>query len=185
MPTSGGRRMNDVSFSRFAFRVTACHVVTYLLAGILAFTLLDYQSLFEANPFLRPISSDWVAAGPSLQVIRGLIFALVPYPFRQVFLSDPRGWLKLWGLFLGLAILSTAVPAAGSVEGVIYTRLSPADHLLGLPEVMLQTLALSVLVVVWHRRPHRALKIVMFVLTAAVILMSLAGSFLDRPEAFR
>ncbi len=177
--------MDDVSFSRFAYRVTACHVVTYLVAGIFAYTLLDYRSLFEASPILRPINSDWVAAGPSLQVIRGLIFGGVLYPFRQVFLGDRRGWLKLWGLFLGLAILSTAAPASGSVEGVIYTTLSPADHLLGLPEVVLQTLALSVLVVVWHRRPHRAWNIVMIVLTAAVILMSLAGVLLERPEAFR
>lgn len=159
--------------------------MTYFVDGIFAYTLLDYRSLFEASAILRPINSDWVAAGPSLQVIRGLIFAVVLYPFRQVFLGDRRGWLKLWGLFLGLAILSITAPASGSVEGVIYTTLSPAEHFLGLPEVVLQTLAISVLVVVWHRRPHRAWNIVMVVLTAAVILMILAGAFLDRPEAFR
>lgn len=185
MPTSEGRGMNDASFRRFWFRVTACHVVTYFVAGIFAYTLLDYPTLFEASPIMRPTSSNWIAAGPSLQVIRGLIFALVLYPFRQVFLSEPRGWLKLWGLFLGLAIFSTAGPNFGSVEGLIYTKLSLADHLRGLPELVLQTLALSVLVVAWHRRPHRAWNIVMGALTALVILSSLAAVFLERPEGFR
>lgn len=177
--------MIDVSFKRFSFRVTTCHVVTYFVAGILSFTLFDYRTLFEASPILRPLGSDWVAAGPSLQVIRGIIFALVLYPFRQVFLSEPGGWLRLWGLFLGLAIFSTAAPAPGSVEGLIYTKLPLANHFRGLPEVVLQTLALSVLVVLWHRRPHRAWNVVMGVLTTVVILMSLAGVFLERPEGFR
>jgi hypothetical protein len=174
--------MTDVSFSRFSFRVTTCHVVTYFVAGLFAYTLLDYRALFEAIPIMRPIDSAWVAAGPALQVVRGLIFALALYPFRHTFLNEPRGWLKLWGLFLGLAILSTAGPAPGSVEGVIYTKLTFADHLRGLPEVVLQTLALSVLVVTWHRKPHRAWSIVMGILTTLAVLLSLAGVFLERPE---
>jgi hypothetical protein len=177
--------MNDVSFSRFSFRMTACHMVTYFVAGLLAYTLFDYRALFEAIPIMRPIDSNWVAAGPVLQVFRGLIFSLALYPFRQVFLTEPRGWLKLWGLFLGLVIFSTAGPAPGSVEGVIYTTIPLALQLRGLPEVMLQTLALSALLVLWHQRPHRAWNIVMGILAAIVILTSLAGVFLEPPEGLR
>ena len=177
--------MNDVTLGRFTFRLTACHMVTYFVAGIFALALFDYQSLFAASPFLRPLDSAWIAAGPALQVFRGLIFALALYPFRAVFLGQPRGWMKLWGLFLGLAIFSTAGPAPGSVEGLIYTRLAFTDHLRGLPEVVLQTLALSALAVAWHRRPHRAWNIVMGGLMVVVILMSLAGVFLERPEGLR
>jgi hypothetical protein len=71
--------MSDVSFGRFLARVTACHLVTYFAAGVLAFTLLDYPTLFQSEPLsslMRPTSSKWVAAGPSLQLVRGLIFAL-------------------------------------------------------------------------------------------------------------
>jgi hypothetical protein len=168
--------MNDVSFSRFSFRMTACHMVTYFVAGLLAYTLFDYRALFEAIPIMRPIDSNWVAA---------LIFSLALYPFRQVFLTEPRGWLKLWGLFLGLVIFSTAGPAPGSVEGVIYTTIPLALQLRGLPEVMLQTLALSALLVLWHQRPHRAWNIVMGILAAIVILTSLAGVFLEPPEGLR
>jgi hypothetical protein len=177
--------MSDVSFSRFSFPMTAGHIVTYFVAGLFAYALLDYRALFEAIPTMRPIDSDWVAAGPMLQVIRGLIFTVVLYPFRRIFLTEPRGWLKLWGLFLGLAIFSTAGPTPGSVEGVLYTTIPLALQLRGLPEVMLQTLALSVLLVLWHQRPRRAWNIVMGILIAIVILTSLAGVFLEPPEGLR
>ena len=52
--------MNHDTFPRFLGRVTACHVVTYFVAGLLAFTLLDYQALFESAGFsclMRPVSS--------------------------------------------------------------------------------------------------------------------------------
>jgi hypothetical protein len=134
---------------------------------------------------MRPIGSKWVAAGPALQVIRGLVFAVVLYPFRKVFLDENRGWLKLWGLFLGLAILSTMGPSPGSIEGLIYTRLSVVEHLRGLPEVIVQTLVLSALLVRWYHAPRRVWTIVMGVGVGLVVLMSVAGVFLERPEAFR
>lgn len=176
-------RPSDVSLGRFSFRITACHMVTYMVAGIAAYTIMDYPSRFaEECSIMIPADSARVALGPALQVVRGLIFAVALFPFRRVFLDEERGWLKLWGLFLGLAILSTAGPAPGSVEGLIYTRVSAVEQILGLWEVIVQTLALSVLLVVWHRRPHRAWGIVMGVLVALVVLMSLAGAFLARPE---
>jgi hypothetical protein len=179
--------MDDVSFGRFFARVTSSHLVTYFIAGILAFSWLDYGTLFQTGVYsclMRPISSRWVAAGPALQVFRGLIFALALYPFRSVFLSDPRGWLKLWGLLVGLAIFSTAGAAPGSVEGIIYTKIPVGSQLIGLPEVLLQTLAFSVLLTAWHRHPHRAWAIVIGGLTVLGILMSLAGAFLPRPAGF-
>ena len=38
-------KAETAGFRRFWLRVTACHVVTYTAAGLLAFTLLRYQSL--------------------------------------------------------------------------------------------------------------------------------------------
>ena len=126
--------MDNVAFSRFLGRVTSSHLVTYFVTGILAYSLLDYATLFQSEGFsclMRPLGSRWIAAGPALQVIRGLIFALALYPFRSVFLADRRGWLKLWGLLLGLAIFSTAGAAPGSVEGMIYTKIPVTAQLRG------------------------------------------------------
>ena len=176
--------MDKVTFPRFLARVTSSHLVTYFVAGILAYSLIDYATLFQSEGFsclMRPLDSKWIAAGPALQVIRGLIFDLALYPFRSVFLADRRGWLKLWGLLAGLAIFSTAGAAPGSVEGMIYTKIPISSQLRGLPEILLQTLAFSVLLVAWHRHPHRAWSLAMGTLAVLVILMSAAGVLLPRP----
>jgi hypothetical protein len=178
--------MREQGFVRFFARLTACHMVTYFVAGAFAFFVFDYATTFESEHlacYMRPTDSPWVALGPGLQWVRGLIFAAVLYPFRHVFLEEPRGWLKLWGLVAGLAILSTAGPAPGSVEGLIYTRIPPLDQLVGLRETVAQTLVFSWLLVAWYRRPHRAWGPVMYGLTAVVILLSIAGAVAPRPGA--
>jgi hypothetical protein len=175
--------MDNDAFPRFLARVTACHLVTYFVLGLLAYTLLDYATFFQSDVLtclMRPVTSRWVAAGPALQVVRGLIFSIALYPFRHVFLADRRGWLTLWGLLAGLAIFSTAGPAPGSVEGVIYTKIPISSQLHGLPETILQTLAFSVLLTAWHRHPHRAWTLTMGTLALLVILMSAAGVLLPR-----
>ena len=58
-------------------------------------------------------------------------------------------------------------------------------EIIGLWEGVLQTLAFSMLLVTWHKRPHRAWGIVMGGLTTLAILMSIAGAVLPRPEAFQ
>jgi len=176
--------MANGDFRRFILRVCACHMVTYFVAGILAFVLLDYEKAFQSEHlscWMRPTSSPWVALGPGLQWIRGLIFAVVLYPFRHVFLERSRGWLTLWGLLLGIGILSTYGPAPGSVEGLLYTTIPPLQQIAGLSEVVGQSLVFSVLLVAWHRRPHRAWGVVLYSLTALVVLMSLAGALVPRP----
>jgi len=179
-------KASDVSFGRFFFRTTACHVVTYMVVGIAAFQIMDYSTQFSQEcSNMMPTDSPIVALGMALQVLRGLLFAVILYPFRRVFLDERLGWLKLWGLFLGLAILGTSGPAPGSIEGMIYTRTPILSQLVGLWETVLQTLAMSVLLVAWHRKPHRAWGIVMGILMTLAILMGIAGAVLPRPDSLQ
>ena len=138
------------SFGQFALRVTACQIVTYFVAGLGPYTFLDYRGQFLSHAlscFMLPVDAPIVALGPILQVFRGLIFAAALFPFRQVFLATPRGWLLLWGLMVGLAVLSPTGPAPASVEGFIYTKIPISQQVLGYFEVLPQTLAFSFLVV--------------------------------------
>jgi hypothetical protein len=172
---------SDVSFGRFFLRIAACHTVTYMVVGLAAFHLMDYTTEFSREGSnMVPTAEPIVALGPALQVFRGLLFAVVLYPFRRVFLDEPTGWLKLWGLFLGLAILGTSGPAPGSFEGLIFTRTPVVAQIVGLWEAVLQTLFASILLVAWHRRPRKAWGIVMYSLWALTIVMSLAGALLPR-----
>jgi hypothetical protein len=173
----------NAGFGRFWFRVTACHLVTYFIAGLIAYSLFDYKGLFQAETlscYMRPISSKWVAAGPSLQVIRGLIIALALYPFRQIVLETAHGWLKLAGVLVGLSVLSPAGATPGSVEGFIYTQVTWVQHLQGLPEVILQNVAFAWLLTAWYRSPRRSWTVVLGILTLLAIAMSLAGALLNR-----
>jgi hypothetical protein len=150
-----------------------------MVAGLLASTLFDYATWWETEPManMRPLDSPWVAGGPALQIVRGLIFGAVLFPFRAVIVGA-WGWLKLWGLLVGIGILSTYGPAPGSVEGMIYTTLPAPFHVYGAPEVYGQALAFSALLVGWHRHPHRAWGWVLGTGTVLTVLMSLAGVFL-------
>ena len=39
----------NVGFWRFLYRVTTCQLVTYFVAGMFAYVLLDYRTLFQSG----------------------------------------------------------------------------------------------------------------------------------------
>jgi hypothetical protein len=168
-------------FRTFAWRVVSLHMISYCLLGVAAFFLLNYEQAYlttELRHLMLPTDSPWVAAGPALQVFRGLLFAVVLFPLAPVFLTRRHGTMILWGLFVGLAILGTAGPSPGSMEGMIYTRLPMPLHLFGLPEVLLQTLLFSAGLVAWYRRPSRWKNAAAGIAVGLIVLSSLAGVLL-------
>lgn len=145
------------TLSSLTIKTVVIHTVTYFAVGVLAYNLGDYAKTFSEPPlshFMRPTSDPLVMAGVLFQPIRGLIFALAFYPLRTVLFSRKEGWLILWWLLLALGILSTFGPAPGSVEGMIFTIVPPLSQALGLWEVVLQSLLLSVLLVYWIKHPE-------------------------------
>ena len=101
---------------------------------------------------MLPIHSPWVLAGPFLQPIRGVLFAMAIWPIREVIFNKNLGWLKLWMIIVFLGILSTPAASPCSMEGIIYTQLPLKFHLIGLPEILLQTMTFSWLLVWWVNR---------------------------------
>jgi len=143
---------DDLRFSQLAIKTVIVHTVSYSAVGILAFNLLDYATLYAAPDMagiMRQTTDPIILAGPLVQPVRGLVFALAIYPLRQVFLTREHGWLLLWWLLLALGIISTFGPAPGSVEGLVYTRMSVPHQLLGLLEIVAQSLLLASGVVYW------------------------------------
>ena len=151
----GERRL---SLSILTVKTVVVHTITYFVAGFLAYTLGGYEKTFAEPPLsylMRPTSDRWVMAGPLLQPVRGLVFALAFYPLRSVLFARPRGWLTLWWLLLALGVLSTFGPAPGSVEGLIYTIIPPLSQILGLWEVLLQSFLLSGILFYWVNHPEK------------------------------
>ena len=109
-----------------------------MLMGVLAASLLDYEEVFRRPNmacWMRPVSDPVVMFGPLLQPLRGVVFALVLFPVREVIFGRRRGWLVLWGLLVGLGVVNTFGPAPGSVEAMLYTVIPVPDQLRGYLEV--------------------------------------------------
>ena len=84
-----GRRL---SLSSLTVKTVIVHTVTYVVAGVLAYTLGDYEKTFSQPPlsyFMRPTSDPLVMAGPLFQPVRGVIFALAFYPLRDALFIAP------------------------------------------------------------------------------------------------
>ena len=132
----------------FVLYVTFAHVITYFICGVIFSQLMGYSEWWKQPvvcDYFRTFDGAASAAGPFIQIIRGLLFGFVLIPLID-FIKQKSGWLKLWVLFLGIGIIGAPSAAPGSIEGIVYSKLPLAFHFVGLPEVCSQTLLLSVLV---------------------------------------
>jgi hypothetical protein len=137
-------------FVPLAARTIVCHTVTYFLMGILAAHFLDYAAVMSRpESGMRPITDPWVMAGPLFQPLRGVVFALVFFPFRERLFGKSNGWLLMSWMLIGLGIVSTFGPASGSIEGIIYTVTPIREQLRGWLEVVPQAILLSALLCYW------------------------------------
>lgn len=146
-----------IPFATLAAKTIVTHSVTYILMGILASWALDYRHQFaepKTATVMRQLDDPLIIAGPLLQPVRGLIFALVFYPLQEVFFYRRNGWLLLAWTLIALGILSTFGPNGGSVEGLIYTTTPILTQLSGLLEVVPQAILLSAILYYWVNHPN-------------------------------
>ena len=132
----------------FVLYVTFAHCITYFICGVIFSQLMGYSEWWEQPvvcDYFRAFDGAASAAGPFIQIIRGLLFGFILIPLID-FIKQKSGWLKLWVLFLGIGIIGAPSAAPGSIEGIVYSKLPLAFHFVGLPEVCSQTLLFSVLV---------------------------------------
>jgi hypothetical protein len=158
------------------------HTVTYFLMGLIASTLIDYSTWYAKPPlslYMRQFDDPLVMAGPMFQPIRGIIFGLVFYLLKDSLFGKNNGWLVLWALLVGVGILSPFGPAPASIEGMVYTVLPFNEHIRGYPEILLQSLLLSVITVYWVNHPEkRWISWVLGVLFGLIMLLLTMGLLL-------
>ena len=146
-------------FVVFASKVVSAHVTTYFLAGAVAYPLLTKEYYVGSNPifavFLRtetdaqlwPHVVRWFLPA---QILRGILIAAVLYPLFDTLKrwAFTKRWFLVSGLIVVLGFWAAAVPAPGTIEGMIYMRpfITPTVHLRVQPENILQGLALGLLV---------------------------------------
>jgi hypothetical protein len=121
--------LNQGQWGRYLAQFSLLHVAAYVVVGSSALALQDVLAPTElvAIDFFEPYH---IAAWPVLvEGLRGLVLAVVFYPFYRLAASATRGW---WVLFLplwGLTVVGSIDPWLGSIEGVIYTEITPVAHL--------------------------------------------------------
>jgi hypothetical protein len=166
---------------KFAWRITAAHTIAYFCAGIFALYVIDYKNWFSdgaISSFMLPTDTPIVALGPALQIIRGLIMALVLLPLRKVFTDEKYGFLKLGFLILGLSLFSTFAAAMGSLDGFIYTNVPILEQIMGYPEAFVWTALFIVILWAFYKFEKKVINITAIVLIALIVLMSIMG-YLD------
>ena len=119
------------SYLRFAVRVTAAHVVTYIGVGALAYAFLTGGFFDGSNELVNRVMRT--PADPALwshvttwmlpfQVLRGLLIALYP------FLAAMRTWTyvkratAIAGLYVFLGQWASTVAGSGTIEGWLILR---------------------------------------------------------------
>ena len=141
----------------FGAKVTVVHVLTYVLCGVAAMTLFDYQ-ISVAAIGMRGTDDLMVQLAPVFQIVRGALFALVLWLIRPAFMERKHGWLVVWAVVAIVGIFNTPATSPGSIEALIY--LEPTGEPLntsigGTLEILAQTLLFSVVATWWVKRPAR------------------------------
>jgi hypothetical protein len=174
---------NRITLFGLTLKSIVSHTLTYFLVGLIASIVFNYSADFarpELRDYMRQLGDPVIALGPALQPVRGVLFALVLYPLREILFQRKNGWLITWWLLVAVGIFSTFGPAPGSVEGAIYTTLPIADQFFsgGMLEILTQSFLFSTLLYYWVNHPEkRWLNWLLGILFALVVLMSLMGYF--------
>ncbi len=166
------------SLAVYVWQIASSHMIAYFIAGVLAYYFMNYKEHYSSQSLsllMHPTDSPWVAIVPALQIFRGVIIALVLYPFKKVLFEENYGTAKLALLIFGLSFLSTIGPTPGSFEGYLYTKLPVQYHLLGIPETIIYVGLFSIMVVKWNKNQEKLYTVLSIIASLLIIIMSTMG----------
>jgi hypothetical protein len=141
-------------FAFFSSRTIIVHIVTYVIAGIVAYWI-QWGGVYGGpamQTYIKPPGeyAAWVI--PS-QILRGFILAVALYPFLGRILEMKRwGWLSVSSLYL---LIGTIAGSGGIIEHIVFTTTPVIFTLATLPEITVQGLMFGYLLVFWERRSHK------------------------------
>ena len=174
----------EPTFISILIKTVVAHTVTYLIVGMLAYTIFNYPRLFaetELRFIMRQTSDPLVKLAVIFQPLRGVIFGIFFYILRQSFFTESNGWFLMWIVLVGLGILSTFGATPSSLEGIIFTKYPLRIHIIGLPELLLQSFLLSFVVYHWVNNPEAHwISRMMWSLFAIALATPIIGFFKDR-----
>jgi hypothetical protein len=164
---------------KYFWQVTYAHTIAYFIAGIFALAVINYRDLFATeiiSSFMRSVDEPVTALGPGLQILRGILLALILLPLRKTFFEEKHGLVKLGMIILGLSLLSTIGPTMGSFEGYIYTKIPYMYQILGYPEAIMYVLLFTgILGISIKYSDKRIITVLSIIVVLLIVLMSIMG----------
>lgn len=142
------------TFLRFALIVIVSQLVTYYVAGIIAQVFLGASEFYPPSPnairYLKdphdPTLQLWILPA---QALRGLLFAIVLFPFRQrlLELGTWYGGLAIAGIIF---VMGFVAASGGMIEHFVYFK--AADYpvkfaAITFIEILIQTLLMGPIIV--------------------------------------
>ncbi|MDR2910825.1 MAG: hypothetical protein LBV47_05625, partial [Bacteroidales bacterium] len=153
--------------------------IAYFVAGLFAVVVVNYRELYTTeimSLFMHSVDTPIVALGPSLQILRGIIIALVLLPLRKVFFEEKYGLIKLGLIIIGLSLLSTIGPTMGSFDGYIYTKIPYMYQILGYPEAIIYVLLFIGIIKITIKYKHKkTITIIPIIIMLLILLMGIMG----------
>jgi hypothetical protein len=161
----------------YFWQITYAHTIAYFVAGIFALGVVNYRELFGTeiiSSFMKSIDEPIVVLGGTvLQILRGIILALILLPLRKTFFEEKHGLVKLGIIIFGLAFLIPIGPSPGSFEGLIYTKIPFMYQILGYPEAIIFVLLFIGILGISLKYEHK--KIMTILPIVLMVLLSLMG----------
>ena len=145
----------------FVAGVIILHIVTYYFAGTIAIFGMGEGQYYPPSPnaivFLRDPTSSYVQSLVlPAQTLRGLLFAVVLYPFRKriMELGQYLGGLSVTAVIF---LLGEVAGSGGIIERFVYYTPIPEGFLvMTFFEILIQTFLFGQLLLYWERRFNKA-----------------------------
>ena len=103
----------------YFWKIVSAHTIAIFIVGIIVSLEIPHIHIFHSGSWwssFRPI----VAFGFFMQVLRGIILAVIFLPLRKTLFEEKYGMIKLSILIIGLSLLGNISPTIGSFAGFIY-----------------------------------------------------------------
>jgi hypothetical protein len=145
----------------FVVGVIVLHIVTYYFAGVIAQVGMGARQYYPPYPnaliFLRdPLSSYVQSLIIPAQTLRGLLFAVVLYPFRRRIMEMGQ-YLGGLGVTAMILLVGEVASAGGIIERFVYYTPIPSGFVITtFFEILIQTLLFGQLLLYWEKRFNRA-----------------------------
>ncbi|MBW6463106.1 MAG: hypothetical protein SCJ94_08715 [Bacillota bacterium] len=132
-------------------KFTLTHVVTISLMAVI---FNGIQGLIPpdgriALDFFEPYKLG--LSGAVIEALRGIVIALVLFPFYNLIVRSRHGKWLLFAAIWGLVLFASMEPKPGTIEGMIYTETTLMEHLIVLFAVAVQVSVFSWLFLKWER----------------------------------